>query len=179
MRSTACRIAMLGAVALFSPGASAVEAVAVDAIVVLGKEFQLAEDSTDSLLRSESAQRLRRALEQELKSAAPACLAKGSLIELSLREVNPAGAVQSGRGAARSDLRVARNSWVVSIEFDYRLLDGQRAVLDQGSASLRDSGFLGNEPAQRISTEAFPEERRLVIDWFKARYCQGSAPRKE
>ena len=77
----------------------------------------------------------------------------------------------STRGAARSDVRVVKNSWVVSLMFDYRLLDPEQKVIDQGSANLRNSGFVGDDPMERIPTDAFPKERALLNEWFKARYC--------
>jgi len=170
-----CLVAMLGALASVpTGGAAAIEGGAADAKVQFKKGFQLAEESADAVLRRESAQRLRRALEQELKSVAPECLAKGQLIELSMTEANSAGAVGSTRGAPRSDLRVVKNSWVVSLLFDYRLLDAEQKVIDQGSANLRNSGFVGDDPTERIPTDSFPKERALLNEWFKARYCSAS-----
>ena len=172
MNSMACFVAMFGALASLTTGnASAVEGPPADASVLHKNGFQLAEESADPLLRRESAQRLRVALEQQLKSVAPACLGKGQLIELSMTEVNSAGAVGSTRGATRSDLRMVKNSWVVWLLFDYRLLDSERKVIDQGSANLRNSGFVGDDPTQRIPTDAYPKERALLTEWFKARYC--------
>jgi hypothetical protein len=172
MNKIVCLLAMFGALASLPAGdAAAVEGAAADAKVQYKKGFQLAEESADAVLRKESAQRLRRALEQELRSVAPVCLGKGQLIEVSMSEINSAGAVGSTRGAPRSDVRVVKNSWVVWLLFDYRLLDAEQKVIDQGSANLRNSGFVGDDPTERIPTDAFPKERALLTEWFKAKYC--------
>ena len=85
MNKIVCVVAMLGALASVpTRGAVAIEGGAADARVQYKKGFQLVEESSDAVLRKESAQRLRRALEQELRSVAPECLGKGQLIELSL-----------------------------------------------------------------------------------------------
>ena len=68
-------------------------------------------------------------------------------------------------------MRVVKNSWVIALTFDFRLLDANKKVIDRGSVNLRDSGFVGSDPADRIVTESYPKERALLTEWFKARYC--------
>lgn len=152
-------------------------AAGADAIVLFGKDVQFGEESVDPVLRRESTERLRRAFEQELKSAAPGCLPDATLLELSLQDVNSAGAVQALRGGRESDVRVVRNSWAATIRFDYRLLDAQQKVIDEGSANLRNSGFVGDEPTARIPASAFPRERAMLREWLRDRYCPAGAPK--
>jgi hypothetical protein len=143
-----------------------------DAKVVIKKDAQFMEESTDALLRRESATRLRSVLEKELKSVAPNCLKEGQTLELALAEVNSAGSMASaGANTTRTDVRVVKNSWVIALNFDYRLVDADKKVLDQGSANLRDSGFVGSDPAERIVTESYPKERALLNQWFRTKYC--------
>ena len=151
--------------------AGAAAAVPADAKVAFKKDAQFIEESTDRLIRKESAKRLKRALEDELKSAALKCLNEGQLLELALTEVNAQGWIAAVGATARTDMRVVKNSWVIALTFDFRLLDADKKVVDRGSANLRNSGFVGSDPADRIVTESYPKERALLTEWFKARYC--------
>lgn len=161
-------VAVLTSLCAVGPAAAA----PADAKVAFKKDAQFIEESTDRLIRKESAKRLKRALEDELKSAAPKCLNEGQLLELALSEVNSAGWMASaGANTTRSDVRVVKNSWVIALTFDFRLLDADKKVVDRGSVNLRDSGFVGSDPADRIVTESYPKERALLTEWFKARYC--------
>lgn len=159
------------AAALASLSGVATAATGPDARVRFKDDAQFVEESTDRLIRNESVERLRAALEHELRSVAPACLAPGQWIEVSIAEINSAGTVGSTRGATRSDVRVTRNSWVVAVRFDYRLLDEEQKVIDQGSENLHNAGFVGDDPAERITTDAYRKEKALLSGWFKARYC--------
>jgi hypothetical protein len=171
MHRMICLLVMFATAAVLPAGASALESSVASVNVQYKTGFQLAEESTDALLRNESAQRLRRALEHELGLIAPGCLGNGQLFELSIAEVKAAGAVGSTRGAPRSDVRVVRNSWVVWLRFDYRLLDGDE-VIDGGSADLQTSGFVGDNPTERNAAEGYAKERALLSEWFSSRYCR-------
>ena len=162
----------VGAVLAYLCAVEAAVAAPADAQVAFAKDAQFIEESTDHLIRKESAKRLKSALEDELKSAAPKCLKEGQLLELALSEVNSAGwMAQAGANTTRSDVRVVKNSWVIALTFDFRLLDADMKVVDRGSANLRDSGFVGSDPADRIVTESYPKKRALLTEWFKGRYC--------
>jgi|GEM_PF-4279103 len=154
---------------------------AADTTVRFAEGGQLIEGGIDAGARTAAVKSLSQALERRLDLLAPQCLAVGQVLEIVLTEVNTAGYVGMRRGGdSRGEVRVARNSWSSSLQFDFTLGTSDTSVVDRGRERLTASGFLGSHPSDRVSTAPYPKEEALITDWFRQRYCKpADAPARQ
>jgi hypothetical protein len=138
---------------------------------------QIVEGGIDAGARAAAVKSLTSALQMRLDELAPQCLASGQVLEVILTEVDATGFAAERRADSRGEIRIVRNAWVASLSFEYALRGPDKNLLESGNERLRASGFVGDDPVAKRSTEAYPTEKALIGDWFRARYCRvGATP---
>lgn len=108
------------------------------------------------------------ALSLHLAERAAVLLPPGQRLEVEITDVRRAGNVEPWRGPQGGDVRIVRDLYPPRIDLDFRRLDADGRVLQQGRRELRDQAFLLRPGA--ASGDALRHEKQLIDDWLQREF---------
>lgn len=85
---------------------------------------------------------------------------------LKVTDLDLAGNVEFGR---TQPIRIVRQIFIPSIDFEYELLDAQKQMLQSAEVELKDMNFLSHVRS-RYNNESLGYEKRMLDDWFKSTF---------
>lgn len=94
-------------------------------------------------------------------------LPQNQRLEVEVTDIDLAGRYEPWQTDNRESRFVREGTWP-SMAFKYRLLEGEREVA-KGEEQLADMSFL-TQPAPRTSNDRLRYEKRMLDDWFRARF---------
>ena len=126
-------------------------------------------DVKDSVLRSERGTAdllgdLGRYLRAEGERQVPAGLA----LEVRVTDVDLAGEIEPWRGPQFDRVRIMREIYAPRIDLEFRLVDGQDAVVKQGRRVLRDPLYLTR--AASNDSDRLRYDKQLLGDWLRQEF---------
>ena len=126
-------------------------------------------DVKDSVLRSERGTAdllgdLGRYLRAEGERQVPAGLA----LEVRVTDVDLAGEIEPWRGPQFDRVRIMREIYAPRIDLEFRLVDGQGAVVKQGRRVLRDPLYLTR--AASNDSDRLRYDKQLLGDWLRQEF---------
>lgn len=84
-------------------------------------------------------------------------------------DVDLAGDVRYMVGPNNMDVRVIKDIYIPRLKFEYKLLDGDKQVIQQGAENIKDMSFTMNTNLRR-NHESYYYEKNLLDDWFKSTF---------
>lgn len=157
---------MLLAVALVGPALAQEEGAAASRVgVSVGDFSQMREVKHLRGAQKRDTTQAIQALADWLQRQAERSLPADQSLQVTLRDVDLAGDYEPGR-ADMYDIRVIKDIYPPRIELDYRLADASGAVLREGEATLRDTGFL--QGAGPMGNDSLRFEKRMLRDWLRS-----------
>jgi hypothetical protein len=109
------------------------------------------------------------ALTSYFKEAAAEILPADQTLYLTITNVDLAGDVEYFFTAFPMGVRVMRDIYFPSIEFNYELRDAGGKVLKRGKENIKDLGYMFSGMAY-INNPPFDYEKRLIDDWFRKNF---------
>lgn len=95
-------------------------------------------------------------------------LAEGSVLEMTVTELDLAGDFEPWRSPQFNDVRIVKEIYPAMIEFEFRWLAEDGSVMAEGSERLRDTLVPRSIVASHIGrTENYPYVKALVRDWMR------------
>jgi hypothetical protein len=111
------------------------------------------------------------ALTKYFEEAAAETLPADQSLSLKITNVDLAGDVEYFFLRFPTGVRMMRDIYFPSIEFNYELRDADGKVLKSGKENIKDMGYLYSKMAY-INNPAFDYEKRMIDDWFKKNFQQ-------
>lgn len=109
------------------------------------------------------------ALTDHFENAAAATLPVDQTLYLTITDVDLAGDVDYFFFRSPQPVRVMRDIYFPSIEFNYVLKDADGNVLKSGEENIKDMGYLFSGTVH-IKDSPFDYEKRMIDDWFKKNF---------
>lgn len=107
-------------------------------------------------------------LERYFTTEAKRMLPEGTVLEMTVTELDLAGDFEPWRSPSFQDIRIVKEIYPALIEFDYKYLGADGAVLSEGSERLRDTLIPRSIVATQLSrSENYPYVKTLVKDWMR------------
>ncbi|GAB3047791.1 DUF3016 domain-containing protein [Stenotrophomonas tumulicola] len=106
-------------------------------------------------------------LAKQFRSAATKTLQPGQTLDITMVDIKRAGDFEPWHGPRANDIRILRDIYPPRIQFEYTLKGGDGQVLDQGEATLRDSGFLHGGTGRQGDSDPLRYEKKLIDDWVR------------
>ena len=95
-------------------------------------------------------------------------LPEGSVLELTVTELDLAGDFEPWRSPQWNDVRIVKDIYPATIEFDYKYIGPDGAVVDEGSERLRDTLIPRSIVAVQIGrTESYPYVKNLMRKFMR------------
>lgn len=94
-------------------------------------------------------------------------LPDGYHLEVSVTDIDLAGAVRYSRIHQVKNIRIVKDTDWPRIKFSYTIKDASQNVLASGTEDLRDLGFAHNQ--FNTSNSEFKFEEQMLRDWFRHR----------
>lgn len=101
-------------------------------------------------------------------------LPDGTLLEVTVTDLDLAGEVSLRHHFAWRDIRVLKDIYFPRMSFHYILRDRDQRVLQSGSEDLKDLGFLSSWG--RFGMTRFSFEERMLRNWFRKMQRDGKLP---
>ena len=111
-------------------------------------------------------ERVMASLTSFFKEAAAEILPADQTLYLTITDVDLAGDVEYFFTSFPTGVRVIRDIYFPSIEFNYELRDAGGKVLKNGKENIKDMGYLFSGMAY-INNPPFDYEKRMINDWFR------------
>jgi hypothetical protein len=162
----ACVVSTLGCSAAPRPAGLDAAASRLSVTFVQPERFT---DAKDSVLQSERGTAdllgdLGRYLRTEGERQVPAGLA----LEVHVTDVDLAGEIEPWRGPQFDRVRIMREIYAPRIDLEFRLVDGQGAVVKQGRRVLRDPLYLTR--AASNDSDRLRYDKQLLGDWLRQEF---------
>jgi len=109
------------------------------------------------------------ALTGYFKEAAAEILPADQTLYLKITDVDLAGDVEYFFTSFPMGVRVMRDIYFPSIEFNYELRDAGGKVLKNGEENIKDMGYMFSGMAY-INNPPFDYEKRMIDDWFRKNF---------
>ncbi len=107
-------------------------------------------------------------LEKYFSKEAKRQLPENAVLEMTVTELDLAGDFEPWRGPNWDDIRIVKEIYPALIEFDYKWMDANGAVVAEGSERLRDTLIPRSIIATQMSrTENYPYIKNLVRTWMR------------
>jgi Protein of unknown function (DUF3016) len=144
---------------------------AIPATAAVSVTFTHPENYTDAGYFSVEAKRAMEEIEKELKYLGDRYLPPNQELKVEVLDVDLAGRIDPAKRRLY-DVRVLRGTvdWP-SIDLHYVLEAEGRVLADQREV-VSDMAYLNRIPNVQYSSESFPYEKRMLEDWFKARFAE-------
>lgn len=113
-----------------------------------------------------------RQLAEHLQEQLAQVIPPGERLDVLITDIERAGEYEP-LGASMHDVRVVRDVYPPRMELSFVRHGRDGAVLDQGTRSLRDLGFLSSSP--RSTDDPLRFEKRMIDDWVRREF----GPRRE
>jgi hypothetical protein len=111
------------------------------------------------------------ALTKYFEEAAAETLPADQTLSLKITNVDLAGDVEYFFLRFPTGVRMIRDIYFPSIEFNYELKDADGKVLKSGKENIKDMGYLFSGRV-RINNPPFDYEKRMISDWFRKNFQQ-------
>lgn len=119
-----------------------------------------------------------RQLAKWIRKRAEPRLPEGTSLQVRLLDIERAGEYEPGRyfgGSGGEWVRVLRDVYPPRIELEFRLLDAQGQVLQQGQRKLTDLLYLHNIVTTTYSSDPLRYEKSLLSEWVKKEFGRADA----
>jgi hypothetical protein len=119
-----------------------------------------------------------RTLAKWIRKRAEPRLAAGTSLQVRLLDIERAGEYEPGRyfgGTGGEWVRILRDVYPPRIELEFRVLDDQGQVLQQGQRKLTDLLYLHNIVTTTYSSDPLRYEKSLLTDWVKKEFGRADA----
>ncbi len=111
-----------------------------------------------------------RQLAEHLQEQLAQVIPPGERLEVMITDIERAGEYEP-LGASMRDVRVVRDLYPPRMELSFVRRGADGVVLDQGTRSLRDLGFLSSSP--RSTHDPLRFEKRMIEDWVQREFGPG------
>ena len=108
-------------------------------------------------------------LAQHLQRRAGKVLAPGQHLDVTITDIQRAGACEPWRGPRWDDVRVIKDIYSPRIDLHYTLTTGDGTLVRKGEDSLRDAAFLSRATMNREDPLRF--EKRMLDDWLRREFA--------
>lgn len=108
-------------------------------------------------------------LAQHLQRRAGKVLAVGQHLDVTITDIQRAGACEPWRGPRWDDVRVIKDIYSPRIDLRYTLTTGDGALVRKGEDTLRDAAFLSRATMNREDPLRF--EKRMLDDWLRREFA--------
>ena len=108
-------------------------------------------------------------LARHLQTRATARLPQGERLEVTLTDIMRAGQYEPWRAPNLQDARIVREIYPPRMTLTFRRLDAQGVVIDEGTRSLRDSGFMMSASSTG-SSDPLRFEKNMIDDWIRREF---------
>jgi len=112
-----------------------------------------------------------KALGDYLRRRAERLLPAGQRLDVSIDDIKLAGAFEPWRGPNMQDVRILKDLYPPRIDLHFRLLDANGATLREGSAKLRDLGYLQHSLPN--DNDPLRYDKRLLGNWLDTEFRRG------
>jgi hypothetical protein len=109
------------------------------------------------------------ALTSYFEEAAAETLPADQTLYLTITDVDLAGDVEYFFFRFPMGMRVMRDVYFPSIEFNYELRDADGKVLKSGKENIKDMGYLFSR-REHVQNPPFDYEKRMIDDWFRKNF---------
>jgi hypothetical protein len=92
-------------------------------------------------------------------------LPAGQRMDIHITNIARAGRYEPGRGPRMDSIRVLRDIYPPRLSFDFKRLDANGQVIDEGQRRLSDMSYL-MRPTMRFGSDPLAYEKRLIDDWI-------------
>ncbi|HEY7871149.1 MAG TPA: DUF3016 domain-containing protein [Rudaea sp.] len=106
-----------------------------------------------------------------LRQRAERLLPADQHLDVGIDDIKLAGAFEPWRGPNFQDVRILKDIYPPRIDLHFRLLDANGATLREGSAKLRDLGYL--QHAAPNDNDPLRYDKRLLGDWLSSEFRRG------
>ena len=106
-----------------------------------------------------------------LRQKAERLLPAGQRLDVTIDDIKLAGDFEPWRGLAMQDVRILKDIYPPRIDLHFRLTDTGGATLREGSAKLRDLGYL--QRALPNDNDPLRYDKRLIGDWLSSEFRRG------
>lgn len=104
-----------------------------------------------------------------LEQHAARYLSDGQTLTITFTNIDLAGDFEPQHGPEAQDVRVIKDIYPPRLDFSYKLVDANNAVLKEGQEKLRDLGFqMRLNPIN--ASEQFPYEKDMLNDWLHSTF---------
>jgi len=108
-------------------------------------------------------------LARHLQTRANARLPQGERLEVTITDIMRAGQYEPWRGPNLQDARIVREIYPPRMTLTFKRLDAQGVVIDEGTRSLRDSGFMMSASSVG-SSDPLRFEKNMIDDWIRSEF---------
>lgn len=107
-------------------------------------------------------------LEKYFTRQAKTRIPEGSVLEMTVNELDLAGDFEPWLSPNMQDVRIVKEIYPARIHFDYRLLDSDGNVISEGSEKLKDYMVPNSLSSQFLGrSQSYPYVKTLVKDWMR------------
>lgn len=96
-------------------------------------------------------------------------LPAGQRLEIRFTDINLAGDFEPWRGPSFDEIRIMKDIYSPRMEFSYRVLDANGAVVREGTEKLSDLAYLMNA-SPLGSHDALRYDKQLLTDWVRREF---------
>ena len=108
-------------------------------------------------------------LARHLQTRAAARLPQGERLEVTITDIMRAGQYEPWRGPNLQDARIVREIYPPRMSLTFKRLDASGAVIDEGTRTLRNSGFLMSASSVGTS-DPLRFEKNMIDDWIRREF---------
>lgn len=108
-------------------------------------------------------------LARHLQTRAAARLPQGERLEVTITDIMRAGQYEPWRGPNLQDARIVREIYPPRMSLTFKRLDANGAVIDEGTRTLRNSGFLMSASSVGTS-DPLRFEKNMIDDWIRREF---------
>lgn len=101
-----------------------------------------------------------------LQQRAEKRLLPGQSLDVTITDIQRAGNYEPWHGIGAQDIRFMRDIYMPRISFDYRLRDAAGNVIEEGSANLRDPGYL-QRGTMLGDSDPLRYEKSMIDGWLR------------
>lgn len=115
-------------------------------------------------------------LAKYVRTRAQRQLPPGERLQVDITDIKRAGDYEPWHGPQFDDTRFVRDIYPPKIELNFKRLDANGQVVEEGQRTLRDMGFLMS-PRSGTDSDPLRYEKRLIDDWLYSEFKSTSAQR--
>ena len=86
-------------------------------------------------------------------------------LKITVHDIDLAGDIRYMVGPHNQNTRVVRDIDFPKMKFDYQLLDASKKSIENGSADIKDMGFMTGI-RKSLTSDSFHYEKNMIDDWF-------------